>query len=491
MLFQVWRVKAQRAHARDQMFRELGGAMTWNDLRRNFLLHKPPGTIARCALLIGEKFFDVVVIERVHTCELANARQSSGCANELNGSAWHCENPSTIFTRPNRRVIVAAVDLRFYPVRLKNFVRLVLVAPIIGVAAENVAPQKSGGTNSVTEGFGASAAERFAKLALACVHKEYPNKISHVLNSDADVAPPRKLTPAFCGCYDWHSSVHGHWLLVRLLRTFPDASFAKAARDALKTSLTAENLKVEAAYLRGEGRASFERPYGLAWLLQLCAELREWDDPQAQEMLANLKPLEQAAVERLTAWLPKLSQPVRIGEHDQTAFALGLILDYARVKNDQALARLASDSARKFFLADQKCPLAYEPSGEDFLSPCLGEADVMRRVLPPAEFAKWLTQFLPQIPSTAIADWLPVTVSPDPSDPKLAHLDGLNLSRAWMLEGILSALPADDPRQAALASATEAHRRAGLAAVTGEHYEGGHWLGSFAVYLTTKRGIKK
>jgi len=285
--------------------------------------------------------------------------------------------------------------------------------------------------------------------------------------------------------------VHGHWLLVRLLRTFPDASVAKAARDALKESLTAENLKTEAAYLRGEGRASFERPYGLAWLLQLCAELREWDDQQAREMLANLKPLEDAALERLTTWLPKLSHPIRIGEHNQTAFALGLVLDYARGKNDEPLAKLATDSARKFYLADKNCPLAYEPSGEDFLSPCLAEADVMRRVLTQADFAKWLTQFLPQIPKTATADWLPVAISPDPSDPKLAHLDGLNLSQAWMLEGILSSLPANDPRRPALTSAAEAHKRAGLAAVTGEHYEGGHWLGSFAVYLTTQRGIKK
>src|SRR5215471_4620854 len=177
---------------------------------------------------------------------------------------------------------------------------------IIGAADGGSAVQKGAGAQSSSEGFDAHAAERFAKLALACVHKQYPNKISHVLNSDADVAPPCKLTPAFCGCYDWHSSVHGHWLLARLLRTFPDASFAKAARDALKESLTAENLKAEAAYLRGEGRASFERPYGLAWLLQLCAELREWDDPQAREMLANLKPLEDAAVEGLRTWLQKL-----------------------------------------------------------------------------------------------------------------------------------------------------------------------------------------
>ena len=342
--------------------------------------------------------------------------------------------------------------------------------------------------------FDAKAAERFAKLALACVHKEYPNKIAHVLNSDADVAPPRKLTPAFCGCYDWHSSVHGHWLLVRLVRTFPEASFAGAARDALKQSLSAENLKQEAAYIRGEGRSSFERPYGLSWLLQLCAELREWDDPQAREWSANLKPLEDAAVERLTTWLPKLSHPVRVGEHDQTAFGLGLVFDYARTAKNDALAKLIRDSAKKFFLADKNCPLAYEPSGEDFLSPCLGEADLMRRVLPQKEFASWLKQFMPQIPvgreGSENADWLRVTISPDPSDPKLAHLDGLNLSRAWMLEGILSALPDDDPRRPALQAAADAHRHAGLAAVTGEHYEGGHWLASFAVYLTTRRGIQ-
>jgi Protein of unknown function (DUF2891) len=355
----------------------------------------------------------------------------------------------------------------------------------ISVAAENAAPK-----------FDAHAAERFAKLALACVGKEYPNKISHVLNSDTDVAPPRKLTPAFYGCYDWHSSVHGHWLLVRLIRTFPNAPFAAPARDALRKSLTAENLKQETGYLRGTGRASFERPYGLAWLLQLCAELREWDDGQAREMSANLRPLEEAAGERLKTWLPKLSHPVRIGEHGQTAFGLGLMLDYARVTGNEAFAKLATDSARKFFLADKYCPLGYEPSGEDFLSPCLAEADVMRRVLSQAKFVKWLNDFLPQIPDMSegsdatTANWLPVVVSPDPSDPKLAHLDGLNLSRAWMLEGILSALPIDDRRCPALAAAVELHRRAGLAAVTGAHYEGGHWLGSFAVYLTTQRWIQ-
>src|SRR6266849_1881448 len=225
---------------------------------------------------------------------------------------------------------------------MKNLLFGLLLVPAMALAAET---PDSATADPSAGGFDAKAAERFAKLALACVHKEYPNKISHVLNSDADVAPPRKLTPAFCGCYDWHSSVHGHWLLVRLVRTFPDASFAAPARDALKQSLTAENLKQEAAYIRGTGRASFERPYGLSWLLQLCAELREWDDPQAREWSANLKPLEDAAVERLSTWLPKLSNPVRIGEHDQTAFALGLMLDYARAVSDKKFASLVASRA--------------------------------------------------------------------------------------------------------------------------------------------------
>lgn len=339
----------------------------------------------------------------------------------------------------------------------------------------------------------ADAAQRFASLALACVHKEYPNKIAHAMNSDADVASPRKLTPAFYGCYDWHSSVHGHWLLARLARTFPDAQFTPQARAALQHSLTKENIAQEVAYLNADGRASFERPYGLAWLLQLGLELREWskDEPNGlpAELSADLQPLELAAIGRLKTWLPKLSHPVRIGEHDQTAFALGLMIDYARGTGDQAFLDLLLARARVFFAADKDCPLAYEPSGEDFLSPCLAEADVMRRVLAPKEFAYWLTGFLPEIPADGSGAWLQPEKSTDPSDPKLAHIDGLNLSRAWMLEGIASGLPALDRRMAGLRNAVAAHRNAGLAAVTGKYYMGGHWLGSFAVYLVTRRGI--
>ena len=338
-------------------------------------------------------------------------------------------------------------------------------------------------------GLTAGEADRFAKLALDCVGREYPNKIAHVLSSDADVRPPRELTPAFFGCFDWHSSVHGHWLLARLARRFLGAPFVPAARSALSRSLTEANVAAEVAYLEGSGRATFERPYGLAWLLQLAAELREWDDPEAKGWSAALAPLEKAAARRLADWIPKLAWPIREGEHNQTAFAFGLILDWARGAGDDAMARLVAEKSRALYGKDKECPLRYEPSGQDFLSPCVAEADLMRRVFSRELFAVWLRLFLPRLPSGKSASWLVPTVSPDRTDGKLAHLDGLNLSRAWMLEGVAAALSPRDRRRASLLAAARAHRSAGLAAVTGEHYEGGHWLGTFAVYLVSERGL--
>ena len=338
-------------------------------------------------------------------------------------------------------------------------------------------------------GVTAAAAGRFAALALDCVHKEYPNKIAHVMNGDEDVKPPRALTPAFCGCFDWHSAVHGHWLLVRLARTFPDAPFVPAARAALGRSLTAENIATEVRYLDGKGRNTFERPYGMAWLLELAAELKEWNDPDAKTWAANLAPLERTAWKRLAEWLPKLSRPIRVGEHDQTAFALGLVLDWARATGDRNAAALVEGRIRDFYATDRDCPIAYEPSGQDFLSPCLAEADLMRRVLAPPQYSDWLRSFLPKIPTVGSSRWLAPGVVTDPTDGKLAHLDGLNLSRAWMLEGIASGLPVVDRRIPALKAAAAVHRDSGLKAVTGEHYEGGHWLGTFAVYLVTGRGL--
>jgi len=334
-----------------------------------------------------------------------------------------------------------------------------------------------------------AAAQRFATLALTCVQKEYPNKIAHVLSGDADVQPPRSLTPAFYGCYDWHSAVHAHWLLARIARRFPGSETANAARAALAVSLTPENIGPEVDYMRGQGRTSFERPYGLAWLLALAAELRSWNDPQARTWAAALSPLEAEAAARIASWLPKLHYPIRIGEHSQTAFAFGLIYDWARIAGNSSMLALLESRGRDYYLGDRDCPLAYEPSGEDFLSPCLAEADFVRRILPATEYAAWLTGFLPRIPRSASADWLAPGVVTDRSDPKLAHIDGLNLSRAWMLEGIAAGLPKGDRRLAALAAAAMAHAAAALPAVTGEHYEGGHWLGTFATYYATRAGL--
>jgi hypothetical protein len=339
------------------------------------------------------------------------------------------------------------------------------------------------GSLMASSDFDVKQAARFAQLALDCVHREYPNKIAHSLNSDADVRPPRELTPAFFGCYDWHSSVHGHWLLVRLGRLFPDAPFAAEARRAVAASLTAPHIAQEVRYVNEDGRNSFERPYGLAWLLQLGAELREWKDPEAAEWSASLRPLEQAATARIAEWLPKLEHPVRTGEHSNTAFGMGLMLDSARIAADARFAGLLDSRARAFFLKDTACPLAYEPSGEDFLSPCLAEADLMRRVLSPAEFARWFNAFLPRV------EFEPTHVA-DVTDGKLYHLAGLNLSRAWMLEGIAGALPASDPRRQSMTATAGKLRAAGLESIRGEHYEGGHWLGSFAVYLVSGRGLR-
>jgi hypothetical protein len=332
------------------------------------------------------------------------------------------------------------------------------------------------------------AVDRFAELALTCLHQEYPNKIAHVMASDDDVGPPRELTPIFYGCFDWHSSVHGHWLLVRLLRLNPSAPFAAAAEAALEQSFQPDSVVAELAYMSHDQRASFERPYGVAWLLQLMAELREWDDPRAQRWRAVLEPLERAYAQRMMDWLGKLAYPIRTGEHAQTAFAFALFIDWARASGDQAFLDRVTERARAFHSEDRNCPLSYEPGGQDFLSPCLAEADLMRRVLAPAEYAQWLAAFLPQIPADGSTGWLPLAEVTDRSDGKLAHLDGLHLSRAWALEGMAAGLPERDLRRASIRATAAVQGQAGLAAVTGEHYEGGHWLGSFATYLVTGRG---
>jgi isoaspartyl peptidase/L-asparaginase-like protein (Ntn-hydrolase superfamily) len=352
---------------------------------------------------------------------------------------------------------------------------------------------------TTAQAFTADQAAVFVHLALDCATQEYPNKIGHTMSSDADQGTPRSLHPAFYGCFDWHSSVHGHWLLTRFARLFPEHELAAEARRVLDEHLTAVRIAPEVDYLLTDGRASWERPYGLAWLLQLAAELREWEsegNADAARWGAALRPLELACVQRLDNWLPKLAYPIRTGEHSQTAFAFGLVLDYARQVGNGQLAGLLVETSRRLYLDDARADLSYEPSGQDFLSPILAEADLMRRVLTADEYARWLGRFLPgltEVPPgghlSSGAEWLPVAVVTDRSDGKLAHLDGLNLSRAWMMEGIAAGLPGDDARLPGIRGAAQAHRKAGLSAVTGEHYEGGHWLGTFAMYLGSGRGL--
>jgi hypothetical protein len=329
-------------------------------------------------------------------------------------------------------------------------------------------------------------ANHFARLALSALHREYPNKIGHVLTSDADVLPPRQLTPAFYGCFDWHSAVHGHWTLARLLRWCPGAPFEQEATRALDSSLTEDNIAGEIRYLCGPGHEGFELPYGMAWLLTLARELCEWDDPRALGWQRTLRPLEELAAQRMLGWALRLPFPVRTGEHTQSAFGFGLFLDWARTRDERAIEQQIARAVRKLYATDRDGPIHLEPSGYDFLSPCLSEADLMRRVLAPADLAAWLTRFLPGLAQVGLP---PAVDCPDPADPKLSHLDGLNLSRAWMLEALGAALPETDARRRGLLASAAEHAARGVAAVTGDHYAGSHWLGSFAVYLLTRRGL--
>lgn len=337
-------------------------------------------------------------------------------------------------------------------------------------------------------GLDATQAARFAALALAGLDKEYPNKPGEVLTKPEDLLSPRAMHPAFFGCFDWHSSVHGHWMLVPLLRLFPDFEGAKEARARLATHLTAENLRGEAAYFETKENRSFERMYGWAWALRLAAELRAWDDPDARQWAENFAPLEKKLVELTKDYLPRLTYPIRTGVHPDTAFALGQFLDYARTVGDANLEKLLIARARDYYLRDRAWPAAYEPSGEDFFSPGLNVADLMRRVLLPEEFSGWLDAFLPGLRTGDLAAWATAAEVSDLSDARIVHLVGLNLSRAWTMQGILSALTPDDPRRAPLENSMQLHAEAGLKYVFSGHYEGEHWLATFAIYHLTKVG---
>jgi len=321
-------------------------------------------------------------------------------------------------------------------------------------------------------------ASELSRPALHCLQQPYPYKPGHVLVNDGDAVPPRLQHPAFYGCFDWHSSVHGHWTLVKLLKAFPDLPEGEEIREKLSQNLTEENLETETAFFYSEGNKTFERTYGWAWLLKLTLELDAWDDPMGSELSQNLKPLADSLVSKYMEFLEILPYPIRVGEHTNTAFGLTFAWDYANHIGHKGLLEVIERRSQDFYMSDRACPIGWEPSGFDFISPCLMEADLMSRILDEREFKGWLTEFLPGILEPDQFQLSPARVT-DRSDPKIVHLDGLNLSRAWNLFHISAKLKGQYPHLSDLAWL---HLNASLPHIASGHYEGEHWLASFAVY---------
>ncbi len=318
-------------------------------------------------------------------------------------------------------------------------------------------------------------ANRLATLPLKCMQQEYPNKLGQVLGGDDQLQSPKQLHPAFYGCFDWHSSVHGHWMLVKLLKDFPALEGREDALTKLQQNLSAANIKAEIAYFGTPHNGSYERTYGWAWLLKLALELRTWDDPVGKELSLNIQPLADLIANKYLDFLPKLKYPIRVGEHTNTAFGLCFAYDYAVATENEELSSLIASRAKDFYLMDKECPMLWEPSGYDFLSPCLEEADIMRRVLSKQEYLVWLDAFLPTLSDPDFQ--LRQGEVSDRTDGKLVHLDGLNFSRAWCLKGIAQV----DPKYAHLTQVANEHITYSLPSIVDGSYQGEHWLASFAV----------
>ncbi|MCD4680929.1 MAG: DUF2891 domain-containing protein [Bacteroidales bacterium] len=319
-------------------------------------------------------------------------------------------------------------------------------------------------------------ANNLAELPLACLQTEYPNKLGQTLGEKEDIREPHILHPAFYGCFDWHSAVHGHWSLVKLLKDFPLLKKADLIRSKLQENISKKNIQAEVVYFQGEHNKSYERTYGWSWLLKLADELHSWDDPLAQELEQNLQPLIDLIVQRYIDFLPKLVYPIRVGEHANTAFGLSFAWDYANTIENKELKIAIETRAKDFYSKDFNCPLNWEPSGYDFLSPCFAEIDLMRRILNNDDFDVWISKFAPQLKAESF-EIKPGEVS-DRTDGKLVHLDGLNFSRAWVLYGLAD----QHPEYMHLINIANDHIMYSLPNLVDDSYEGGHWLGSFAIY---------
>jgi len=326
-------------------------------------------------------------------------------------------------------------------------------------------------------------ANRLASLPLGCINVEYPNKLNQTIGSAADLQSPQALHPAFYGCFDWHSSVHGHWSLVNLLKKFPKLENSAEIKGKLLKNISKENILMEIAYFDGKHNKSYERTYGWAWLLKLAEELHTWDDETARTLETNLQPLTDLIIQKYLEFLPKLNYPIRVGEHTNTAFGLSFAYDYTQTLNHTELKAMIEKRAKDFFINDADCPISWEPSGFDFLSPCLEEAALMKRILSKSEFEIWIKKFLPQLSEKNFT--LAVGAVSDRNDGKLVHLDGVNFSRAWSLNKIAENLPAYEHLQ----NVANQHINNSLPNIVGDSYEGGHWLGSFAIYALNSISI--
>lgn len=359
--------------------------------------------------------------------------------------------------------------------------KLLIIFTIISLAScqgknpKNITDLEGSKVETPVPSLNLSEANRLANLPIECVNREYPNKLNQTISSDEDLNPPRELHPAFYGCFDWHSSVHGHWSLVKLAKNFPDLEKTELIRGLLSERITSDNIEMEIKYFTSEYNKTFERTYGWAWLLKLAEEIKTWDDPLARELEENLAPLADMIAEMYISFLPKLNYPIRVGTHTNTAFGLTFAYDYALETDNQELLATISQRARDFYFYDNTCPMSWEPGGNDFLSPCLEEANLMMRVLDQEEFRIWLKSFLPDLSNKDYH--LEPGIVTDRSDGQLAHLDGLNFSRAWCLYGIAEYLP----EYKHLRIIADNHIMHSLPDITSGHYEGSHWLASFAL----------
>jgi hypothetical protein len=329
-----------------------------------------------------------------------------------------------------------------------------------------------------------STAVRLSSLPLECIHIEYPNKLNQVLVDSSHLQSPRELHPIFYGCFDWHSSVHGHWLLARMMNKFPDSELAAEVVELFDKQFTVPNVQKELAYFQPKLNKSFERTYGWAWVLKLQAELVKSPLNEEHKWSSNLQSLIDEIVGSYKLFLPKLAYPIRVGEHTNTAFGLSLAIDYARVVGDIEFEQVIIERSKAFYSEDVNCPLNWEPSGFDFISPCLQEAELMSKILDKKDYQKWLEEFLPQL---LLKDFslIPGQVI-DRTDGKLVHLDGLNFSRAWCLYQIASVLPKHATK---LVKIGDEHVLASVEEVIGSNYMGSHWLASFLVYSLEKRSL--